>query len=510
MLSLRRGDSMLKRILSDYPWEGTRGEAVPVIPLDNFGNVITGGGAGSSSTGGTGYQSPGDFASVYASATTLSLSQLPFPPLLEQFSMVVEYDGDNKVAEYDISDTTHAWSWTPGADTSSGVLTVTGAAFGATNTFTVLLSGPERDILDFLGDVSGLTVHASPAHFSAAYASGTTIAITGMAMDPDASDIRGVVELASDGRARMGYSRKEWAFTWAAGAAGAGTLTIAAADLQATSTFVVFIAGPEHHTSAANTARTTGTIVKQVQHMDPAGKAQLAGADPDSALYARQLGVTGQMGGDGIFRSPIDFTAAYQAATVLQLSGSFPAITDVTQFLAVRRVDSSGAQTVYFPSTNVFTWASGTSRLTVAGATFDGTDIAYEVVVSGTARAFATAENAVNTITQNPSHLYGVPVTVLVQENIPISTVTVYKDVSNYRAHKLIQLKIAGAGITATLSLSAEPGTDPTTKTYFTDASLPAYTSTNQWWIDYPVEALKFEFNSTVATDDVWCWMSLR
>jgi hypothetical protein len=239
------------------------------------------------------------------------------------------------------------------------------------------------------------------------------------------------------------------------------------------------------------------------------GKAMEAGTVPTTAPYIEQLGVTAQMAGDTLYRSPIHFTAAYQAASVIQLSGGFPTIYDVTQFLAVRQVSSAGVESVYYPSTNVFSWDSGTERLTVTGATFAGTDV-FEVVISGADRAKSLPENAINNIQQNPSHLYGNAVEVLVQENIPISTVTRYRDVSKYRSDKAIQVVITGAGLTVKLWLTNEPGTDLTAKTYYQDGALPDLTASDYWVITYPVEALKFEFVSTVATDDVECYMSLR
>ena len=254
--------------------EATDGDSQVVLvkPLDQFGNVISGSGGGGGSGGAAAsYQSPGDFTAAYASATTLNLSKLPFPPLFEQFVQIAEYDGDNLVNVYLIEDTDYDWTWTPGADTSAGVLSVATATFGATNTFVVQIRGPERDIMEMLTDFSGPYLHQSPRDFTAAYASATTLDLSGMAMDPDKDDIHAVVEIATGGLVRVAYSRKEWAFTWAAGATGAGVLTVANATFQATSTFIVFIEGPEHNTSAANTARTTATRVKHVQHVDEFG-----------------------------------------------------------------------------------------------------------------------------------------------------------------------------------------------------------------------------------------------
>jgi len=535
--------SLVTQLASDPTGPSSR--VMRVIPLDQFGNVVSGG-AGGSSAGGAAYQSPGDFAAAYASATTLDLSQLPFPPLFEQFEAVAEYDGDNLIALYAISDTDHDWTWTPGADTSAGVLSIAGATFDAASTFVVQLRGPERDELDVLTDFSGPYVHQSPRDFDVAHASATTLdfgGVTAMAMDPDVDDIRAVVEIAAGGRVRAVYTRREWAFTWAAGAAGEGVLTIAGATMQATSTFIAFVEGPEHGTqaanagaaatdtvkrvqhrdgtgailqslsslatagfirlsngtieallSAANTARaatdnvlsvqhldasgavppagdavgnapfskltdgtntaamdpadtarttatvvqatqnvdatgkvspageantnapfvkltdgsqdadfkqadtapTTSTIVLPTQHVDEAGKVQPAGEDAASAVYMRLLGMMGNMSGDGMYVSPIHFTATQNAATEIDLAGGFPGIIDVSQILLVTQISNAGVVTVFYPHTHVFAWDAANSRITVTGATFAGTDV-FGVVIRGANRYANDPGNFKNT-----------------------------------------------------------------------------------------------------------------
>ena len=235
----------------------------------------------------------------------------------------------------------------PAADNTTGTLTLATVAFGAANTFVVVARGPQRDLLDVLADFGGPNVHQSNRDFDAIWASATTLdvgTVSPMEFDPADEQIRAVVEIATGGRVRMTYTRREWAMSWAAGATGAGVLTIAGATLQATSTFIVFIEGPAHLSDAA--------------------KQMLLG-----------------LNGPGIYKSPIHFTAAYQAATAIDLSGH-PAVSSVIQFRGLLQRSSAGVETVHLPShpRRPFSWDAVNDRLTVANATFVNTDEFYVVL----------------------------------------------------------------------------------------------------------------------------------
>ena len=225
------------------------------------------GGGDSSIYQGTSSEDAGDFKVVRAAATQLTLSELQFPLLFENFIAIYEYDGDNLIKTFAVEDAAYDWTWVPAADKSTGTLTLTTAAFGAASTFVVVVTGPEKDGLEVLTDFAGQGVHRSPRDLSCVFASATTLTLTAMDMDPDVDQIMAVVELATGGKVRATYTRREWAFTWAAGAAGEGVLTIAAATMQATSTFIVFIEAHDFSTSDADTARTTGTKVKPTQNI---------------------------------------------------------------------------------------------------------------------------------------------------------------------------------------------------------------------------------------------------
>jgi hypothetical protein len=93
---------------------------------------------GSASSGDNTYMSPTDFTATYASATTLTLTGLSFTPVTAQFMSVkvqpasgvsVTYTPDVKVFSY---------------NSTTGVLTVTGATFLNTDTYVVTLVGPKK------------------------------------------------------------------------------------------------------------------------------------------------------------------------------------------------------------------------------------------------------------------------------------------------------------------------------------------------------------------------------
>lgn len=380
---------------------GTRVKQAQLI--DQFGNIPI----DHNSHGGS-YHSPDDFIAVYTSATTLTLSLLPFPALFQNFVSVAEYNGDNLLALYKIEDLTYDWTWTPaGADASGGVLTVDTATFGASSTYVVTIRGPEKAYLELNSDVSGLNTHRSPRDFAVAWTDATTLAVTGMEFDPSEADILGVIEWTAGNLITMTYTPRHNAFAWTAGAAGEGTLVVTGATFVSGSTFIVFIAGTEHNTSDANTARTTGTRVKHAQLIGADGNATPSGFDADAAIFTRLLGLMAAASGPGIYVSPIQFTAVYQAATAVDLAGH-PAITDVSQFLAVVQISSAGAVTVHYPhiSTGAFSWSAANDRLTVTAATFANTDV-FGVVVRGADRYANEPGNFLMTGEVNPYELTG-------------------------------------------------------------------------------------------------------
>jgi hypothetical protein len=242
-----------------------------------FGGISPGasagiGGGNSAIYQGTSTADSGDFVVAYAAATQLTLSELQFQLVFENLIAIYEYDGDNLVKTYKVEDDAYDWTWAPAADKTTGTLTLTNAVFGATNTFVVVVLGPKQDLLDVLTDFSGNGTYQSPRDFTVAQASGTTLSFSGMEFDPDVDDIRAVVEVATGGKVRMVYTRREWAFTWAAGVTGAGTLTITGATLQATSSFIAFVEGPPRSYDVSTNSNLNTRINPERNYQDSSQK----------------------------------------------------------------------------------------------------------------------------------------------------------------------------------------------------------------------------------------------
>jgi len=105
------------------------------------------------------------------------------------------------------------------------------------------------------------------------------------------------------------------------------------------------------------------------------------GGSSGSATFTQSVNDVAQMAGAGTYVSPVHFTAVWNSATALDLSG-YPPITDITQFMAVKQVSSTGVETLHFPSssTGPFSWDAVNERLTVANATFANTDVFMVVI----------------------------------------------------------------------------------------------------------------------------------
>jgi len=157
----------------------------------------------------------------------------------------------------------------------------------------------------------------------------------------------------------------------------------------------------------ANTARTTATVVQATQLVGADGQATPSGADADAAINMRLLGLMGTMSGPGIYVSPVQFTAVYQAPTGIDLAGH-PTVTDVSQFVMVVQISNVGIMTVHYPhvSTGAFSWSAANNRLSVAGAAFAATDI-FGVVLRGADRYADEPGNFLMTGEVNPYELTG-------------------------------------------------------------------------------------------------------
>ncbi len=360
------------------------------------GGGSTGGGSGVSAGGGDqSYQSPEDLTATYASATTLALTDLPFSPVTSQFHQVVELDASEvQIAVYDIDDLDLAWGFAAGADKTTGTLTVTGAAFDAASTFTVVIRGPMKEYLDLMSDLSGLNVHISPTHFAAAWASATTLDLTAMEMDPTLAEFRAVVAWSS-GRVIATYTPRNYAFGWTPGATGEGVLAVTGATFQGADLFTVFIVGPEHGTKLVSEDAALTDRAKLVKPVDTQGNIITGGGGTSGGLSLYQ-----SKGGE--------FVTAWISAEVVELQGVLPAVVN-SEFAFVEVIAFDAAKAListYKPETHAFTYDAATQRLTITGALMVTGGV---ILVSyiGASKTLNAASNLQNVNEQAPRDLRG-------------------------------------------------------------------------------------------------------
>ncbi|MFA5135462.1 MAG: hypothetical protein WC505_06790 [Patescibacteria group bacterium] len=120
---------------------------------------VSGGGGGAAGGGDAIYTSPNDFSVTFLAPTQLTLTGLSYTPTLGQFVSVyyVDVAGMAKTLTPD----TNAFAWNSG----TGILTVTSATFAATDSYRVMVFGPDKS-LD-LASNSKRTAEISPANLYA-------------------------------------------------------------------------------------------------------------------------------------------------------------------------------------------------------------------------------------------------------------------------------------------------------------------------------------------------------
>jgi len=220
-----------------------------------------------------------------------------------------------------------------------------------------------------------------------------------MAMDPDQDDFIAVKEFDSTNHERMTYTRREWTFTWTPGATGEGTLVIGGATMQAGSTVVVYVQGPEHGTKVLSAAGDAAARGKIVQLQDRGGNVQPSGADASVPIHTSAL-LTGPAaapipaGGPGQWSvGQDDFTAAWVDAENLTL-GTFPTPlgTPVSgDFFMVTERLVSGEARIHVPTENDIVLAG--QNLNVVGASFVNGSV-FDVFCWGPPRGYDASTNS--------------------------------------------------------------------------------------------------------------------
>ena len=153
--------------------------------------------------GGNGvHQSYRDFAAVWASNTTLDISDMDFDPDADgtQIRAVVEIATGGRAT---VTYTRHDWafSWTPGA-AGAGVLAIAGAAMQATSKFIVFIEGPDRvgaAAFLALAQMNGDNIYKAPIHFNAVFQAAEYLDLSGHPSVTNATQFLGVKQKSSTG-----------------------------------------------------------------------------------------------------------------------------------------------------------------------------------------------------------------------------------------------------------------------------------------------------------------------
>lgn len=205
--------------------------------------------------------------------------------------------------------------------------------------------------------------HASPADFTVAYTSPTTITAAGCPfVIADATCHIIFVQVRPAGGL--------WSAPLLNGINGV-SFTAAANVITAVGMPVPFAAGDEYWV----------------------GVRQLTAASSSSG--------TATGGGTNIYISPQDFTAAYLGVDTLTLTG-LPYTPEIEQFLEVVVATAGGEDVHYTPENYAFAYNPGTGVLTVTGAVFLVGDLGYRVVAIGPSKGFTQLTNSNRTQEINP------------------------------------------------------------------------------------------------------------
>jgi len=108
------------------------------------------------------HQSPRDFAAVWASATTLTITGMEFDPDKDDFRAVVELTAGG-MERMTYTRRSHVFSWVAGAP-GAGVLTIAGTVMLAGSSFIVFIEGTEHGLVraDDVGSAASMVKRVSP------------------------------------------------------------------------------------------------------------------------------------------------------------------------------------------------------------------------------------------------------------------------------------------------------------------------------------------------------------
>jgi len=210
------------------------------------------------------------------------------------------------------------------------------------------------------------------ADFTTAYASATTITISGLPSYVAAltdEDIEVVRQIATTGAVTATYSRDD-----ATMSITTGVLTVTGATFAASDTFVILTNVPRLQTTTDGYLKVDATL--------------------DAELPIPQAE----------FKSPTDFTATYTSSTTITLSALPITITDDSQIVYIKYIPTGGSLANYLVSgMNGVTITESSSVLTVNGAAtpFASGDV-YEVGINAQRKAYDSSNDLIKTQDQSP------------------------------------------------------------------------------------------------------------
>lgn len=365
----------------------------------------------------------GDLVVAYTSATTLTLSSFPagvatiYATDIEAIRQVNSLGIEVAVYTQDNARITMA----------GAVITVAGAAFLATDLFTVFTSIIREIEISSTGVSSGggyIGGDSANLDFTTAYLGASTITLsnypTGIAAFA-ADDIEMVKQINTGGTVVALYSRDDALMTIVA-----NVLTVTGAAFAATDTFVVYTNVPRlpERVVDETTMPATPDILPVAGEYRATATAY---TDGDAAVLqmdsAGRLQVTGGAGVPPYTHSSArgDFTAAFTSNVTITLAGE-PAVVVDRQIAFIRVTDTAGTTvTLFVNGVNGVAMSIAASVITITGA---GTPFTagddYDVGLNLFDKGYAIADDAFKHLLLNPGYAHYTDSELISESNLGI------------------------------------------------------------------------------------------
>ena len=304
----------------------------------------------------------GDFVTAYTSATTITLSSLPVEIINvtgNDIEVVKQLDAaDNVIKTFTKDDTLMS--------VAANVLTVTDAAFAATDTFVVYTNIPRTaEVVDLSSDIAPSYIgknSGTNADFTVAYTAATQITLSDFTPDITQiyeSDIEVIRQCTAGGVLVAKWTHANSTIN----DNGSSVITVTEAAFGATDLFVVFTNIPK-----------------------PSGGG--GGIEADFKIGSW------------------DGTVTYASTTTLTLAGAYPTINYDSQIIYIKYTDATLDEAEIFRNGQggvLIEHSAGTLTLVNAGTPFAATNV-YEVGISATPLSLDIASDTTKTTEQAPDY----------------------------------------------------------------------------------------------------------